>query len=282
MSASLVTATTIQKTIARITLNNVKKRNALSRAMLEQMQTHLKAVERNPEIRVVIINANGPVFSSGHDLQELRTNHNTELSGSTDDDNDNDNNNASLMDLCSSVMQTVVTLKKPVIAQVEGIATAAGCQLVASCDLAYASNSAKFATPGVDIGLFCSTPAVALGRCMHKKHAMHMLLTGEMISANEAERIGLINAVIDTEEEEDGEQNLLGDEVLKIATKIASTSPSAIEIGKPIFYEQLEMPLNAAYQLASKTMVHNMNHDDAREGIDAFLTKRTPNWSSKD
>jgi enoyl-CoA hydratase/carnithine racemase len=184
--------------------------------------------------------------------------------------------------LCSSVMQTVVTLKKPVIAQVEGIATAAGCQLVASCDLAYASNSAKFATPGVDIGLFCSTPAVALGRCMHRKHAMHMLLTGEMISAKEAERIGLINAVIDTEEEEDGEQNLLGDEVLKIATKIASKSPNAIEIGKLIFYEQLDMPLNAAYQLASKTMVHNMNDDEAKEGIDAFLTKRTPNWSSND
>jgi enoyl-CoA hydratase/carnithine racemase len=277
MSASLVTATTIQKTIARITLNNVKKRNALSRAMLEQMQTHLKTIEMNPEIRVVIINANGPVFSSGHDLQELRTN-STESSGS-DDDNDN---NAFLMDLCSSVMQTVVTLKKPVIAQVEGIATAAGCQLVASCDLAYASNSAKFATPGVDIGLFCSTPAVALGRCMHRKHAMHMLLTGEMISAKEAERIGLINAVIDTEEEEDGEQNLLGDEVLKIATKIASKSPNAIEIGKLIFYEQLDMPLNAAYQLASKTMVHNMNDDEAKEGIDAFLTKRTPNWSSND
>jgi len=266
MSASLVTATIIHKGIARITLNNVKRRNALSRAVLNQVQTHLKSVEKNPDVRVVIINANGPVFSSGHDLRELRTN---AESGADD--------NASLMDLCSSVMQTVVRLKKPVIAQVEGIATAAGCQLVASCDLAYASNNAKFATPGVDIGLFCSTPAVALGRCIHRKHAMNMLLTGDMISAKEAEQIGLVNSVIDAENDSNKD---IGDEVLEIAKKIASKSSKAIEIGKPIFYEQLEMPLDSAYKLASKTMVHNMDQDEAKEGIDAFLTKRTPNRSS--
>jgi len=268
MPASLVTATTIGNAIVRLTLNNTKQRNALSYAMLKQVQTHLKTIEMNQDIRVVIISANGPVFSSGHNLQEVRTRAESGSDGST-----------SLMDLCSSVMQTVVQLKKPVIAQVEGIATAAGCQLVASCDLAYASDSAKFATPGVDIGLFCSTPAVALGRCVHRKHAMNMLLTGDMISAKEAERIGLINAVIDVDDDDDKN---IGEVVLEIATKIASKSPKAIEIGKPIFYEQLEMSLNAAYHLASKTMVDNMNHDEAREGIDAFLTKRTPKWTSKD
>lgn len=268
MSAPLVTATTIQKKIARLTLNNAKKRNALSSVVLRQLQAQLKTVEENSDIHVVIIKANGPVFSSGHDLNELRKNaeSDSEL-------------NASLMDLCSSVMQTVVHLKKPLIAQVEGIATAAGCQLVASCDLAYASNKARFATPGVDLGLFCSTPAVALGRCVHRKHAMSMLLTGDTISAKEAEKIGLINAVIDSEEETN---KSLDDEVLEIATKIASKSPKAIEIGKPLFYKQLEMPLDVAYHLASRTMVENMNQDEAKEGIDAFLTKRTPNWSTKD
>uniref|UniRef100_A0A7S0XLH2 Enoyl-CoA hydratase domain-containing protein 3, mitochondrial n=1 Tax=Pseudo-nitzschia delicatissima TaxID=44447 RepID=A0A7S0XLH2_9STRA len=261
MLASLVKATTVQTKIARLTLNHGNKRNALSRALLEQLQTHLKRIETNDDIRVVIIDANGPVFSSGHDLNELKTSQEQE--------------NTSLMEFCSSVMQTVVTLKKPVIAQVEGIATAAGCQLVASCDLAYASNKARFATPGVDIGLFCSTPAVALGRCVHRKHAMSMLLTGDTISAKEAEKIGLINAVIDSDD-------TLDDEVLKIATKIASKSPKAIEMGKPLFYKQLEMPLDAAYQLASKTMVENMNHDEAKEGIDAFLTKRKPGWSTTD
>lgn len=237
--------------------------------MLEELQGHLQRIETNQDIRVVIIDANGPVFSSGHDLNELRT----------EADPRSREQNASLMDLCSSVMQTIATFKKPVIAQVEGIATAAGCQLVASCDLAYASKTARFATPGVDIGLFCSTPAVALGRCVHRKHAMRMLLTGDTISAEEAERIGLINAVVDSDDDND---NALRNEVLKIASKIVSKSPKAIEMGKPIFFKQLEMPLNAAYQMASKTMVENLNHDEAKEGIDAFLTKRKPDWSSKD
>lgn len=259
MLASLVKAATIQKKIARLTLNNAKKRNALSSAMLKQLQTHLQTIDESPDIRVVIIDSNGPVFSSGHDLNEIRTNADSE--------------SESLLNLCSSVMQMIVHMKKPVIAQVEGMATAAGCQLVASCDLAYASSEARFATPGVNIGLFCSTPAVALGRCVNRKHAMSMLLTGDSISAEKAERIGLISAVIDSN---------IDDEVLKIAAKIASKSPKAIEIGKPIFYKQLEMPLDAAYQLASKTMVENMDHDEAIEGIDAFLTKRTRDWSTKD
>ncbi len=266
MLASLVKSTTIQKNIVRLSLNDVKKRNALSSAMLQELQTHLKTIEQNPEIRVVILQANGPVFSSGHDLNELLTNEGQ--------------NNASLMDLCSSVMQQVVHLPKPVIAQVDGIATAAGCQLVASCDLAYASKTARFATPGVNLGLFCSTPGVALGRCVHPKHAMSMLLTGDMIPAKQAQEIGLINAVIDSDEKSNGK--VLDEEVLKIATNIASKSPKAIEMGKSIFYKQLEMPLDAAYELASKTMVENMNHNQAKEGIDAFLTKRTPSWSVED
>jgi len=268
MLASPVAATIIDRTIVRLTLNSVKNRNALSFETLEQIHTHLKNVERNADIRVIIINSNGPAFSSGHDLQEIRKNLDSGSDG-----------NAALMDLCSSVMKTIVMLKKPIIAQVEGIATAAGCQLVASCDLAYAASSSKFATPGVNIGLFCSTPAVALGRCVHRKHAMEMLLTGDMISAKEAERIGLINAVIDTE---DGRVDNLEDKVLGIATKIASKSPKAVEIGKSIFYEQLEMPLEAAYHLTSDAMVDNMKHTDAKEGIDAFLNKRIPVWSHKD
>ena len=264
MLASLVKAATIQKKIARLTLNNAKKRNALSSATLKQLQTHLQTIDESPDIRVVIIDSNGPVFSSGHDLNEIRTN--------ADSESESESESESLLNLCSSVMQMIVHMKKPVIAQVEGMATAAGCQLVASCDLAYASSEARFATPGVNIGLFCSTPAVALGRCVHRKHAMSMLLTGDSISAEKAERIGLISAVIDSN---------IDDEVLKIAAKIASKSPKAIEIGKPIFYKQLEMPLDAAYQLASKTMVENMDHDEAIEGIDAFLTKRTPDWSTK-
>lgn len=241
--------------------------------MLKELQTNLKTIENIPEMRVVILNATGPVFSSGHDLQEIQINSQCDL----------ENKNASLMELCSTVMQTIVRLRQPVIAQVEGIATAAGCQLVASCDLAYASNSARFATPGVNIGLFCSTPGVALSRSVHRKHAMEMLLTGDMISATEAERIGLINAVIGDQDDGDkASKNSLDDAVLEIATKIASKSPKAIQLGKPLFYEQLELPLNAAYQLTSKAMVNHLDQKEAKEGIEAFLTKRMPNWSSED
>mmetsp|Transcript_1718 Transcript_1718/g.3846 ORF Transcript_1718/g.3846 Transcript_1718/m.3846 type:complete len:297 (+) Transcript_1718:446-1336(+) len=295
MTASfLVKMTMIQEVIAKLTLNNVKKRNALSYAMLEQIQTNLNTIETNPDIRVVIINANGPVFSSGHDLQEIQTNSVDANCSNCNDCNDGAGNNSLLMELSSSVMQTIVQLNKPVIAQVEGVATAAGCQLIASCDLAYASTTAWFATPGVNLGLFCSTPGVALGRCMHRKHAMHMLLTGDMISAKKAKEIGLINDVIGTEKNNydvnnnsnnncDGKENI-DDAVLEIAAKIASKPSRAIELGKPLFYEQLELPLDAAYRLTSNAMTDHMNHDEeAKEGIDAFLTKRTPNWpSSKD
>lgn len=283
-ASSLVKTTTIGKAIAKLTLDNVKKRNALSYAMLEQIQTNLKIIETNPDIRVVILNASGPVFSSGHDLREIQSNSANANCSNLDDRNDG-GTNSSLMELCSSVMQTIVQLNKPVIAQVEGVATAAGCQLVASCDLAYASPTASFATPGVNLGLFCSTPAVAVGRCVHRKHAMHMLLTGDMISAKEAEKIGLINAVIGTDKDDnndssDGKKNL-DDAVLEIAANIASKSPKAIELGKSLFYEQLELPLDVAYRLTSKAMADHMNYDEeTKEGIDSFLTKRAPNWSS--
>jgi enoyl-CoA hydratase/carnithine racemase len=287
--------------IARVTLNNVKKRNALSYTMLKELQTHLTKTELDPDIHVIILNANGPVFSSGHDLHELQQQQQQQQQKQQQDDENADhdanfattnrmniihNNNTSttdLMDLCSSVMQTITQMTKPVIAQVDGIATAAGCQLVASCDLAYASNNAQFATPGVNIGLFCSTPAVALSRTIHTKHAMHMLLTGDMISAKEAERIGLINAVVvvdDDDDDDDDKNNNLDEVVLDVAMKIASKSSTSIGIGKPIFYKQLGMSLEDAYKLTSNVMVENMKHDDAVEGIDAFLTKRIPNWST--
>jgi len=285
--------------IARVTLNNVKKRNALSYTMLKELQTHLTKTELDPDIHVIILNANGPVFSSGHDLHELQQQQQQQQQQQDDENADHDanfattnrmnvihNNNTSttdLMDLCSSVMQTITQMTKPVIAQVDGIATAAGCQLVASCDLAYASNNAQFATPGVNIGLFCSTPAVALSRTIHTKHAMHMLLTGDMISAKEAERIGLINAVVvvdDDDDDDDDKNNNLDEVVLDVAMKIASKSSTSIGIGKPIFYKQLDMSLDDAYKLTSNVMVENMKHDDAVEGIDAFLTKRIPNWST--
>jgi enoyl-CoA hydratase/carnithine racemase len=283
--------------IARVTLNNVKKRNALSYTMLKELQTHLTKTELDPDIHVIILNANGPVFSSGHDLHELQQQQQQQQQKQQQDDENADhdanfattnrmniihNNNTSttdLMDLCSSVMQTITQMTKPVIAQVDGIATAAGCQLVASCDLAYASNNAQFATPGVNIGLFCSTPAVALSRTIHTKHAMHMLLTGDMISAKEAERIGLINAVVVVDDNSDKNNNL-DEVVLDVAMKIASKSSTSIGIGKPIFYKQLGMSLEDAYKLTSNVMVENMKHDDAIEGIDAFLTKRIPNWST--
>jgi len=296
--------------IARVTLNNVKKRNALSYTMLKELQNHLTKLEIDPNIHVIIMNANGPVFSSGHDLHEiqqqqqqqqqhqqqqvlLNSNNNDNQAQSnidttaTYDEDEYDNSTiaasaSDLMDLCSSVMQTITKMTKPVIAQVEGIATAAGCQLVASCDLAYASNTAQFATPGVNIGLFCSTPAVALSRTIHTKHAMHILLTGDMISAKEAERIGLINAVVDVDVDVDDNSDSnsnLDEMVLDVAMQIASKSSASIGIGKPLFYKQLDMSLEDAYKLTSNVMVENMKHNDAVEGIDAFLTKRIPNWS---
>jgi enoyl-CoA hydratase/carnithine racemase len=223
------------------------------------------AIAKDSAVRTVVLAANGPVFSAGHDLKELSARR-----------SDGDGGRAFFahtMTKCSGMMQLIVNLPQPVVAAVQGIATAAGCQLVASCDLAIASNAAKFATPGVDIGLFCSTPMVALSRNVTRKVAMEMLLTGEMISAEEALRVGLVNQVVSPGNERD--------EALKLANKIAAKSSHVIKIGKEAFYRQLELPLADAYRYASQIMTENMMARDAEEGICAFLEKRSPKWEDR-
>ena len=251
--------------VAVLTLNLPQTRNSLSEAMLEALGDALNAIAHDASVRVVVLAANGPAFSAGHDLKEL-TSHRA----------DDDRGRAyfkHIMTMCSAMMQQIVTMPQPVIAAVQGIATAAGCQLVASCDLAVASQAAKFATPGVNLGLFCSTPMVALARNVSRKHAMEMLLTGEMISADHAARVGLINRVVapGTEREE----------AIKIAKTIASKSAVTVKIGKEAFYRQLEMPLADAYKYASEVMVENMLVRDAAEGIGAFIEKREPKWEDR-
>ena len=251
--------------VAVLTLNRPQARNSLSEAMLEALGDALNAIAYDTSVRAVVLAANGPVFSAGHDLKEL-TSHRA----------DEDRGRAyfkHIMTMCSTMMQQIVTMPQPVVAAVQGIATAAGCQLVASCDLAVASQAAKFATPGVNIGLFCSTPMVALARNVSRKHAMEMLLTGEMISAEHAVRIGLVNRVAAPGAERE--------EALKIAKTIASKSAVTVKIGKEAFYRQLEMPLAEAYKYASDVMVENMLARDAAEGIGAFIEKREPKWEDR-
>jgi len=251
--------------VAVLTLNRPQTRNSLSEAMLKALDDALTAIAHDASVRAVVLAANGPAFSAGHDLKEL-TSHRA----------DDDRGRAyfkHIMTMCSTMMQQIVTMPQPVIAVVQGIATAAGCQLVASCDLAVASQAAKFATPGVNLGLFCSTPMVALARNVSRKHAMEMLLTGEMISAEHAARIGLVNRIVapGTEREE----------ALRIAKIIASKSAVTVKIGKEAFYRQLEMPLAEAYKYASEVMVENMLVRDAAEGIGAFIEKREPTWEDR-
>jgi enoyl-CoA hydratase/carnithine racemase len=251
--------------VAILTLNRPAARNSLSEAMLEALGESLTAVADQHSIRAVIITANGPAFSAGHDLKELNARR-----------SDPDRGRAYfkyIMDLCSGVMQQVVTLPQPVIAAVQATATAAGCQLVASCDLAVASRAAKFATPGVNIGLFCSTPMVALSRNVPRKNAMEMLLTGEMISAEDAARIGLVNHVVVAGSERDA--------ALTLARKITAKSALTVKIGKEAFYRQIEMPLADAYRYTSEVMVENMLARDAEEGIGAFIEKREPKWEDR-
>ena len=251
--------------VAVLTLNRPQARNSLSEATLEALGEALTAIAHDRSVRAVIITANGPAFSAGHDLKELNARR-----------SDPDRGRAffkHIMNLCSGVMQQVVMLPQPVIAAVQATATAAGCQLVASCDLAIASRAAKFATPGVNIGLFCSTPMVALARNVSRKHAMEMLLTGEMITAEHAARIGLVNRVVAPGAERD--------EALEIARTIAAKSALTVKIGKEAFYRQLEMPLAEAYKYASEVMVENMLARDAGEGIGAFFEKRKPKWEDR-
>ncbi len=251
--------------IAVLTLNRPHARNSLSEAMLEVLGDALTAIAHEREVRAVILAANGPAFSAGHDLKELNARRSDEDCGRAYFKH--------IMGLCSGVMQQIVTLPQPVIAAVQATATAAGCQLVASCDLAVASRAAKFATPGVNIGLFCSTPMVALSRNVPRKAAMEMLLTGELISAEDAARIGLINHVVAPGSERDAALNL--------AKKITAKSTLTLKIGKEAFYRQIEMPLADAYKYASEVMVENMLARDAEEGISAFIEKRAPKWENR-
>ncbi|MGV8987220.1 MAG: enoyl-CoA hydratase [Cypionkella sp.] len=248
--------------ILRLTLNDVRRRNALSEAMLAKLGQAFAQAGANPAVRVVILAANGPTFCAGHDLKEMTAGRAAPDRGG--------GYFTKVMALCSGVMQAIVACPKPVIAEVAGIATAAGCQLVASCDLAMAADTAQFSTPGVHIGLFCSTPMVALSRNVGNKHAMEMLLTGDMTSAARAAEIGLINRTV--------APDALRAATLEMARKIASKSSMTLATGKRAFYAQREMTLTAAYDHASAVMVENMLARDAEEGIGAFIEKRAPHW----
>ncbi|EEB85181.1 enoyl-CoA hydratase [Roseobacter sp. GAI101] len=248
--------------ILRLTLNDVKRRNALSEAMLSALGNAFKRAGDDPAVRVIILAANGPAFCAGHDLKEM-------TAGRTGADGGKAYF-AKVMSMCSGVMQAIVLCPKPVIAEVTGVATAAGCQLVASCDLAIAAETAQFSTPGVHIGLFCSTPMVALSRNVSNKHAMEMLLTGDMTSAARAAEIGLVNRVVS--------EDRLQDATTEMARKIAAKSSMTLATGKRAFYEQRDMPLAEAYDYASQVMVDNMLAYDAQEGIGAFIEKRAPKW----
>lgn len=251
--------------VLRLTLDDPSRRNALSNEMLNTLSTCLQEAANNAAVRVIVVAANGPAFCAGHDLKEI--------TGARANADGGNQAFVELFDLCANVMQAIVEHPKPVIAEVATVATAAGCQLVASCDLAIAADTARFATPGVNIGLFCSTPMVALSRNVNNKHAMEMLLTGDMIDANRAEQIGLVNRVVDAEE--------LTSQTTELANKIASKSTMTLAVGKKAFYAQREQDLGDAYRYASEVMVANMMKHDAEEGISAFVEKRMPEWKDQ-
>jgi len=242
--------------IAYVTMNRPEKRNALSVEMMEALVTSFETIGRDAKVAVAILRANGPAFSAGHDLAELR-------------DRDDDFYRSEF-DLCTTVMETIQSIRQPVIAQVHAVATAAGCQLVASCDLAVASEDAWFATPGVRIGLFCTTPMVALTRAVGRKKAMEMLLTGDPVPARDALAAGLVNRVVPAA--------MLEAETRSLADKIASFSDAVIAMGKRAFYRQIDLPQHDAYAVAEETMCVNAAAPDAQEGIGAFLEKRSPQW----
>jgi enoyl-CoA hydratase/carnithine racemase len=251
--------------ILRLTLNDPPSRNSLSEAMMAALAIALDDAKRDSETRVIVIAAEGPAFCAGHNLKEI-----------TERRRDEDHGKAyftRLMAHCAAPMQEIVHHPRPVIAEVGTVASAAGCQLVASCDLAIASDEAHFATPGVNIGLFCSTPMIALSRNVARKHAMEMLLTGEMIDAQEALRIGLVNRVVPTQ--------LLKSSVDDLALVIAGKSRAVTKIGKEAFYRQIDMSLADAYDYATRVMVENLLLEDAKEGIGAFIDKRPPDWQDR-
>ena len=246
--------------VTTLTLNRPAQYNALSGAMLDALQTALDNINQDDSVRVVVIAANGKAFCPGHDLKEMRSSEEREF-------------HQALFEKCGKMMLTINRLQQPVIARVHGIATAAGCQLVANCDLAVAAEEARFAVSGINVGLFCSTPAVPLSRNMPRKQAMHMLLTGDFISAETALQYGLVNEVVPASKLEAATEAL--------ARKIAARSAHAIRLGKEMFYRQLPMDLSDAYAYAAERMACNMDSEDAREGIDAFIEKRKPEWKGR-
>jgi enoyl-CoA hydratase/carnithine racemase len=246
-----------QNNIATLTLNRPAQFNALSNEVLEVLTQHLIQIAQDDTVRVVVIKANGRAFCGGHDLKEMRANSHPEVI-------------KDLFTRCGSMMQLIQSMPQPVIASVHAVATAAGCQLVAACDLAIASSNAKFAVSGINLGLFCSTPAVALSRNIGQKHALEMLLTGDFIDAATAERYGLVNKVVAPEE--------LDQAVEAMAAKIAAKLPIAVKMGKQLFYKQLNQPLELAYELANEAITCNFLESDTLEGVDAFIKKRPPSW----
>ncbi|MBE9397956.1 enoyl-CoA hydratase [Pontibacterium sp. N1Y112] len=246
--------------VCYLTLNRLDAYNALSMEMMQTLSAELDKITEDISVRVVVVRGGGKGFCAGHDLKQMLGEGQEAYYQAT-------------FDTCSELMQRIVNLPVPVIAQVHGVATAAGCQLVASCDLAVSADNARFATPGVNIGLFCSTPMVALTRAVAPKHAMELLLLGDLISADRAAEMGLVNWVVAADE--------LEGYVATVAGKIASKSRKTLSIGKQAFYKQSEQTLAEAYSSCARVMTDNMLTDDAQEGIDAFITKRKPNWSHR-
>ena len=253
----------LKDSILKITLNNPSQQNTLSLDFINDLKKIIDKADKNDEVKVIILSSSGKVFSAGHNLKEIKSHR--------EDKDQGLQFFTTLINSCSDLMIKIINNSKPIIAEVSGIATAAGCQLVASCDLAYASENSKFATPGVNIGLFCSTPMVALSRVVKSKHSMEMLLTGDFIDSNKAKNIGLINNYFS--------EDSLVDEIRQMANKIANKSSQTVKIGKKAFYNQAQMKTDDAYKYASEVMIENMMNQDSDEGISAFLEKREPNWS---
>jgi len=251
--------------IALLSLNRPQARNTLSEATLAALHDQFASIARDDQVRAVVISHDGPAFCAGHDMKEMTAHRSDPDRGR--------NYFKALMERCSALMLSIQKLPQPVIAAVEGVATAAGCQLVASCDLAVASETARFSTPGVHIGLFCSTPMVALSRNVANKHAMEMLLTGDMVSAADAHRIGLVNRVVTA--------GKASEHALELARQIASKSMLTVKLGKQAFYRQRELNLADAYKLTIDVMVDNMLARDAEEGLNAFIEKRDPIWEDR-
>ena len=248
-----------EEEVSLISLNDEGSFNSLSKNLLKELFEALKEADEDGSTKVLVLKGVGRGFSAGHNLKEVQ-------------ENENESFYRELLNCCKEVMIFLPNLNKPVIAEVHGVATAAGCQLVAACDLAYADTNTRFATPGVNIGLFCHTPLVPVSRTIVKKHSMEMLLLGDLIDATQAKRFGLINDVFGSEE--------LHEKVMEVARVICSKSPYVLKMGKETFYKQLDMDLEEAYEYATERMIQNLKADDAKEGIDAFINKRKPDWKN--